>query len=83
MADFVNSFGEIHLRDFIEEMGYRTHRTLQQNFTRLCFMWLDFLAEMGKQGRYDLRNEASCKMARQIVDQFGKGMPLGRYLPHV
>lgn len=79
VADFVNAFGIQHLKQFVEEMGQQ-HWTLQQSFTRLCFMWIDHLAEKEQLGQYDLRNEASCKMAKKIVDEFG---PLARTLPWV
>ena len=39
------------------------HRTLQQSFTRLCLFWL---YELSQVENYDLRNEASVKIAKKI-----------------
>lgn len=73
---YVNTFSD-NLPKFIEAMGHE-HRTLQQNFTRLCFEWLKHLASL-PENWYDLRNEASVKMARKIVEKFGDEM----YLPTI
>lgn len=43
----------------------REHRTIQQNFTRLCVAWLVELAK--PEARFDLRNDASVKLAREFV----------------
>ncbi len=50
---------------FVAAMG-REHRTLQQNFTRLCRAWFEHLAEL-KPGEYDLRNQGSVEMAKAIT----------------
>lgn len=68
MSAFVNSFS-IDEKGFIKEMANK-HRTLQQSFTRLCWEWLKTLSAMYEKGNYDLRNEASCKLANKIVKQF-------------
>lgn len=55
---------------FIGEFVYtmsRDHRTLQQAFTRLCVAWIKDLAEREKEQCYDARNEASVKLAKEIV----------------
>jgi hypothetical protein len=44
------------------------HRTLQQNFTRLCVAWLEQCAEQKKLGRYDLRNEDSCNLGEAFME---------------
>jgi len=44
------------------------HRTLQQTFTMLCVAWFKALAEDYDNGRFDARNEASCKLAKLISD---------------
>ena len=46
-------------------MSYE-HRTLQQQFTKLCIAWLKELAETES---YDLRNEESIKFAQSIKDK--------------
>lgn len=50
---------------FVEQMSYQ-HRTLQQSFTRICVAWLLHLAEMERKGFYDLRNEGSVKLAKEL-----------------
>lgn len=42
------------------------HRTLQQNFTRLCVAWLDRLAKL-TDSEYDLPMEASVEFARKLT----------------
>jgi hypothetical protein len=41
----------------------REHRTLQQSFTKLVVDWLVALSE----SNYDMRNEASVKLAQALV----------------
>jgi hypothetical protein len=64
MSNYVNSFGGYEA--FCDEMS-KEHRTLQQNFTKLCIAWLKTLA---KAEHFDPRNEASVQLARKIVEQF-------------
>jgi len=45
-----------------------THRTLQQNFMRHVIMPLfEEMHKWDKEGNYDLRNEASCKLATKML----------------
>lgn len=60
---------------FVERMA-REHRTLQQNFTRLAYLWLVDLAQRHKHGLFDARNEASCALAAKIVKEHGEVPPL-------
>ena len=66
LSNFVNSFIFDH-EDFI---NYATsdHRTLQQNMFRLFLECIEVWAEMYDDGYYDARNEATCKISRQIID---------------
>ena len=50
------------------EFASRQHRTLQQTFTNLCFAWIRHLASL-EEYQYDGRNEASVKMAKEIVEK--------------
>lgn len=50
---------------FVAAMG-REHRTLQQNFTRLCRAWFEHLAAL-EHGDYDGRNQGSVEMAKALV----------------
>lgn len=52
-------------KDFCEAMT-REHRTIQQNFTRLCLWWLCTCAS--DDYRYDLRNEASHEIAKALIE---------------
>lgn len=52
-------------RDFCKEMC-REHRTIQQNFTRLCIEWLCTCAS--DDYRYDARNEASHEVAKALIE---------------
>jgi hypothetical protein len=64
MSDYVNSFTCDYER-FAQGMG-ETHRTLQQNFTKLCVAWLRYLATTDM---YDLRNQAAVDFAKSIKDK--------------
>jgi len=64
MTDFVNN-NSCSNNEFAELMG-REHRTLQQNFTKLCIAWFVHLSKV-KEGWYDLRNEASVKLGKEFV----------------
>ena len=69
MSNYINSFN-VDYEEFAKEMSHE-HRTLQQNFTRLCIAWLKQLSETEY---YDLRNEASVKFAQGIKDKL-EGLP--------
>lgn len=65
-ANAVNVMG-FKTEDFCNEM-LREHRTLQQNFTRLCFDWIKACSE----SRFDARNEASvkaCKELQKVIEE--------------
>ena len=70
MSNYVNSFN-VNYDEFAKQMSYE-HRTLQQNFTRLCIAWLKQLSETEY---YDLRNEGSVKFAQSIQDKL-VGLPM-------
>lgn len=59
-----------------EALG-RTHRTLQQNFTRVCIAWLKYCA--AETYAFDLRNEASHLVAKKLYnaspDAFSDSLP--------
>lgn len=76
MSDYVNTLASSNEKSFAGEMA-REHRTLQQNFTRLCVAWLEHLAS---EDHYDLRNEASVKLAQQFVSQIPAEV---RHLPTI
>ena len=46
----------------------RIHRTLQQNFTKMCIAWLQQLSNLNKT-QYDERNMASVDFAKKIKNE--------------
>lgn len=64
VINYVNN-GNSSYKEFARLMSYE-HRTLQQQFTKLCIAWLKELSETES---YDLRNEASIKFAKSIKDK--------------
>lgn len=63
VADMLNNM-TFNNEDFCKEMTNQ-HRTLQQNFTRLCIHWLCTCAS--DDYRYDGRNEASHNIAKALM----------------
>lgn len=61
IAREVNSMG-FDYQEFTVKMKCE-HRTLQQNFTRLCLHWIHDLA---MKENFDLRNQASVEVAKKI-----------------
>lgn len=70
ISNYVNSYSSDY-KEFARLMSYE-HKTLQQNFTKLCIAWLKELSETES---YDLRNEASVKFAQSIKDKLAN-LPL-------
>jgi hypothetical protein len=68
MSGFVNSYSNRN-KEFNLEMA-REHRTLQQNFTKLCLQWIEFVAS--DDYRYDLRNEDSHTTCKKMIETFKK-----------
>lgn len=82
VTSFLNTFSSME-NDFIQEMN-REHRTLQQNFTKLCLAWLENCA--GEDYRYDLRNEASHKISKELIEKFLKdnyNFPPSKNIPFI
>ena len=66
ITDFVNSY-TVEENAFIEAMSHE-HHTLQQSFTRLVLRWLEYVAS--DEYRHDGRNEASHKIASELINTF-------------
>lgn len=64
ISNYVNSYRSDY-KEFARLMSCE-HRTLQQQFTKLCIAWLKELSETEN---YDLRNEGSVKFAKSIKDK--------------
>lgn len=72
VSDVANALSPRSCSDFAREFS-REHRTIAQNFTRLCVSWLE---ELAKQTNYDMRNEASVKLAKEFVAKIEeRGLP--------
>lgn len=56
------------------------HRCIQQNQFRLIMQIIQAWADRGKTGRYDARNEATCKYSEKIMELMEKE---GLYLPYI
>ena len=63
MSNFCNGYYSRQIEEFVEEMSYE-HRTLQQSFTKVCFAWIEHLAQSEN---YDLRNEAAVEACKSIM----------------
>ena len=59
-------------KEFCDAMS-REHRSLQYGFTNLCLWWLEKCRDMYDEGRYDGRNEYSCKAGKILMDYYDKG----------
>lgn len=79
LTDFVNNFNTEPQKEFAETIVYRTHRTLQQSVFGSFLMCIQLWAKMYDEGNYDLRNEETCKQAKQIMNLFD-GQP---YVPMI
>jgi len=64
VSDYCNCFGS-NFSEFAFVMS-KEHRTIQQNFTRICLEWLK---ELSNTEYFDDRNEASVMFAKSIKDQ--------------
>jgi hypothetical protein len=68
MSNFVNSYSN-RSKEFNLEMASE-HRTLQQNFTKLCLQWIEFVGS--DDYRHDLRNQDSHETCKKMLETFKK-----------
>ena len=66
ITNYINRFS-LNPDEFNEKMG-RQHRTLQQSFTRLCFAWIEYVAD--ENYPHDLRNQASHEIAKDMIKAY-------------
>lgn len=78
LSDALGNFG-FNPELFCEEM-VKDHRTIQQNFTRLCFEWIKKCAS--EDYRHDERNRASHVKCKEIVETMSKD-PAWDFLPYI
>ena len=63
--DFLNSFCSAEDEvEFVEIMS-RTHRTLQQSYTRFIMRWV---GKMAMTEHFDLRNQKSVELCKKIIE---------------
>lgn len=70
ITDYLNTFNSKE-KEFCEAMSCE-HRTLQQNFTRLCLQWIEHCAS--HEYRTDGRNQQSHEVSRRILELWGNKM---------
>ena len=68
--------------EFIENLIHHAHRTIQQNITRFCFMWLKHLATDWTIST-DARNEASVAAAKDLYKIEEAREVLNRSFPYI
>ena len=78
VSNMLNSLGFVP-ELFCAEMR-KDHRTIQQNFTRLCFEWIKTCAS--DDYAHDERNRASHVKCKAIVDTMSSD-PAWDYLPYI
>ena len=78
VSNMLNAMGFNRI-EFCNELE-KDHRTIQQNFTRLCFEWIKHCAS--DEYRHDDRNRASHVKCKAIVDAM-KSDPAWDYLPYI
>jgi hypothetical protein len=84
ISNFVNSYGNRSSGEEFCKLMSNDHRTLQQNFTRLCLQWLETVAS--DDYRTDGRNEASKNIAQELIGNFQKekcNILPSKYLPNI
>lgn len=67
-TDSVNTFNKKELTQAFFEKLSNEHRTLQQSVNRFMIEWLEYVASQDYY--YDGRNEASHKIAKQMIEAF-------------
>lgn len=69
LSVFCNSF-TVDVKGFVAQI-MNEHRTLQQTVFGLMMATIKEWAKEADTGRYDLRNEATVKMSKKIMDALG------------
>ena len=72
ISDYLNNFQYKENSAYFNEAISREHRTLQQNFARLVFAYIEFMAS--DQYKTDARNHDSQVIAEDLIKGFKKLM---------
>lgn len=81
MAEELARFANNYVADqtgFVQGL-YSEHRTLQQSVMRLFIAWVREMANDFDRNSYDLRNEATVRLAKKIVELGERNL----YLPEI
>lgn len=78
LDEFCNSIGGTDdVKDFVEQLTHRTHRTLQQ---RIMALFVAAIEAWAAEEHFDARNEATVQLAKKIVaatgDKYDRHLPL-------
>ena len=76
IAELLEEFVNAHSRDseadeFVAYITDNMHRTLQQSFMKVILNLLERWKVASLTGRFDLRNEATVKLAQKMLDATG------------
>ena len=78
LDEFVNGAYDKEVKEFVEAVVFRTHRTLQQKIFGLFLSLAEKYSTLNS-SQYDLRNEQTVKVAKRIceaIDKYDRHMPL-------
>ena len=67
LSKFVNCMTMQTREKFFCELMAREHRTIQQNFSKLVYAWIQEQSKQFIEGNFDPRNEYAVKVANQIA----------------
>ena len=86
ITSYLNTFQDTEQAQKLVEMMEVEHRTLQQTFTKFVCMWLEHAAS--EDYRFDDRNKASHKVAKDMINGFaivkeGIKAPPSKWLPMI
>lgn len=77
LEEFCNSMYKEEMKAFTEQLVSRTHRTLQQ---RIMSLFIACIEHWSNQTDFDMRNEATIKLAKKIIentgDKYDRALPL-------
>lgn len=68
VTDYLNTFNDEEKCNKFNYAMSRKHRTLQQNFTKLCLRWIEHVAS--DDYRFDDRNEDSHITCKKLIDLY-------------
>ncbi len=69
-GDFVN--GKCHDKKRVANGLCREHRYLQNEMFKVCMEYIKALAENGKKGYFDPRNQYACETSKKIIELLDK-----------